>query len=309
MLTFYLIAGFVARMSFDKLGASAFFKDRLCRIGVPLLVGWPILFAALMAAAGVLKAALDGVTFGYFPLIHLWFLYLLALFYLAIAFMHPLFALSGASSIARVLLQPWAVVLLAAPLCLSLYLQPYWMMWFGIPTPDHGLLPNLPAVAGYGLAFAFGWLVQRQPEALGRWERCWLFNFLLACGCTAFCMFQAGAAPLLMPVPQGSLKLAYAASYSLGTWAWAFALIGIAQRFLHAYGRVRRYLADASYWIYLVHLPLVVLLQGAVAPLAWHWAVKFVLILAAAFLLMLGTYAMFVRRTVVGAILNGHKKS
>ncbi len=309
MLTFFLIAGFVARLSFDKLGASAFFKDRLRRIGVPLIVGWPLLFVALMAAAGMLKAAMDGMTFAHFPLIHLWFLYLLALFYLAIALVHPLFALSCASSVARILLKPWAIMLLAAPLCLSLYLHPYWMMWFGIPTPDHGWLPNLPAIAGYGVAFAFGWLVQRQPEALEIWKRYWIFNFVIACGCTAFCMFQAGAAPLLMPVPQGSMKLAYAASYSLGAWSWALALIGMARRFLSAYGRVRRYLADASYWVYLVHLPLVVLLQGMVAQLAWHWSVKFTVILAAAFLLMLGSYSLFVRRTVVGAILNGRKRA
>ncbi|PWF55316.1 acyltransferase family protein [Massilia glaciei] len=309
MTTFFLVAGFVARLSFDNLGAAAFFKDRLRRIGVPLVVGWPILFVALMAAAGMPATAIDGVTFAYFPLIHLWFLYLLALSYMAIALVHPLLALSGANRIARLLLRPWAVVPLAAPLCLSLYLHPYWMMWFGIPTPDHGWLPNLPAIAGYGVAFAFGWLAQRQREALGIWKRHWIFNLLLACGCTAFCLFQAGAAPLLMPVPQGSMKLAYAASYSLGAWSWALALIGMAQRFLSAYGRVRRYLADASYWIYLVHLPLVVLLQGMVAQLAWHWSAKFAVILAAAFPLMLGSYSLFVRRTVVGAILNGRKRA
>ena len=250
---------------------------------------------------------MDHVSLADFPLVHLWFLYLLALFYLAFALVHRL--LERLERHAAVLLQPWAILVLAAPLCIGLYLHPYWIMWFGIPTPDRGFLPNLPAVLGYGAAFAFGWLVQRQPQALGLWERRWLPHLVVACACTALCLVQAGATPLLMPVPQGQLKLAYAASYSLGAWSWALALIGMALRFLGAYGSARRYLADASYWIYLVHLPLVVALQALVAQLAWPWALKFLLILAAAFVLMLGTYALFVRRTVVGAILNGHKKA
>lgn len=307
MLTFFLIAGFVARLSFERLGASTFFKDRARRIGLPLVIGWPILFVALMAAAGMLKPALDSVSLAHFPLLHLWFLYLLAIFYLATALTHRLLARLG--WLARLMLHPAAIVLLAAPLCLSLYLQPYWIMWFGVPTPDQSLLPTMPAVAGYGIAFAFGWLTQPRPDALTLLQRRWLPHLLLACLCTAFCMAKVGPTPLLMPVPQGSLKLAYAASYSLGAWSWALALIGMAQRFLNGPSPVRRYLADASYWIYLVHLPLVVWLQRLLAPLDWPWALKFSLLLAAAFGLMLGTYALFVRRTVVGVILNGQKKS
>jgi len=313
MLTFFLIAGFVARMSFHKLGAAAFFTDRLRRIGIPLIVGWPILFAALMAAGGILREALSGLSFGSFPLIHLWFLYLLGLFYLALALLHPLLRVPKIAAakhrLVQVLLQPWAIVLLAAPLCLSLYLHPYWMMWFGIPTPDRSFVPNLPAVIGYGGAFAFGWLAQRGPDTLDLWERRWLLHFALACACTVACLAQAGLTPLLMPVPQGSTKLVFAACYSVGAWSWALALVGMGQRFLGAYSAARRYLADASYWIYLVHLPLVVALQALAAQLAWPWPLKFLAILVAAFVVMLVTYALFVRRTVVGAVLNGRKKA
>ena len=307
MLTFFLIAGFVARVSFERIGAAPFFKDRLRRIGVPLLAGWPILFLALMAAAGMLRPAIDSLSLARFPLMHLWFLYLLGLFYVAIALAQPLLKRFG--GLARLLVHPLAIVPLAAPLCLALYLHPYWVMWFGIPTPDQSLLPNLPALAGYGMAFVFGWLAQREPAALALWRRHWPGYLMVALACTGYCLWQVGAAPLLMPSPQGQAKLLYAASYSLGAWAWALGLIGMAQRFLGGESRLRRYLADASYWIYLVHLPLVVALQGAVAPLALPWLVKFLLILAVAFALMLGTYALLVRRTLVGVILNGRKKA
>jgi glucans biosynthesis protein C len=131
----------------------------------------------------------------------------------------------------------------------------------------------------------------------------------VALACTLFCLVQVGTTPLLMPVPQGQFKLVYAAGYSLGAWSWALALVGMAQRFLNRPNKPMRYLADASYWIYLVHLPLVVALQSMFAPLAWHWALKVLLMLAAAFAAMLATYALLVRRTVVGAVLNGRTKS
>jgi len=36
-------------MSLHKKGLRAFVADRLKRIGIPLLVGWPILFGAIVA--------------------------------------------------------------------------------------------------------------------------------------------------------------------------------------------------------------------------------------------------------------------
>lgn len=303
MLTFFLIAGLVARVSFARCGPARFFRDRAMRIGLPLLLFWPILFGALMAAGGMLYMALGALDVKGFPLIHLWFLYLLAIFYAVLALVHPLLRRLGTP---RLLLHPAALPLLAAPLAVCLYLHPYWTMWFGIPTPDRGLVPNLAATVGYGMAFLFGWLAQGGLEL---WARRWPLYLALALACTAACLQQVGAVPLLMPAPQGSAKMIYAACYSLGAWSWALALIGLAQRFLNTHSALRRYLADASYWIYLVHLPLVVWLQSLFARVAWPWALELLLLLAAAFALMLVTYSLFVRRSVVGVLLNGRKKA
>src|SRR6185369_13679766 len=52
MTTFFLIAGFFARMSFHKRGARGFILERLKRIGVPLVVGWPLIIVSILLAAG-----------------------------------------------------------------------------------------------------------------------------------------------------------------------------------------------------------------------------------------------------------------
>ena len=51
MTTFFLIAGFFAHMCFHRRGVTAFIGDRLKRIALPLAVGWPIVFGAILAIA------------------------------------------------------------------------------------------------------------------------------------------------------------------------------------------------------------------------------------------------------------------
>ena len=89
MTTFFLVAGFFAHMSFHKKGMRGYIKDRLKRIGIPLVAGWPILFALISAASGrgAIVMAHGGPTppapkypgFPAFPLTHLWFLWVLLL--------------------------------------------------------------------------------------------------------------------------------------------------------------------------------------------------------------------------------------
>src|ERR1700686_5004016 len=94
MTTFFLIAGFFAHMSFHRRGAWGFIRDRLQRIAVPLLVGWPIVFAAMSfvvfwAASfphgGIPPGARNWPpVLPRFPLTPLWFLYVLLELYAAV---------------------------------------------------------------------------------------------------------------------------------------------------------------------------------------------------------------------------------
>ena len=43
-----------------------------------------------------------------------------------------------------------------------------------------------------------------------------------------------------------------------------------------------RFLAEASFWVYLVHVPIVALMQLVLLPVAWPAPVKFVLVSAVA---------------------------
>ena len=328
MTMFFVIAGFFAHMSFHKKGARRFILDRLKRIGIPLVAGWPILFALIVAATiwgalvmshgGPLPTSPPYAGFPAFPLTHLWFLYVLLLLYAATLILRGSVAVIDRQGrlrsavdamVCRLVESPFGMMLLAAPTAVTLYLQPGWLQWFGIMTPDSSLIPNAAAAAGFFTAFGFGWLVHRQRALLDVWRGRWLFHLALAIAFNAMALSIAGPAPLLTTAPHDWRTAAYAACYTLAIWSWTFAVIGMVLRFLSGYSAARRYIADASYWLYLIHVPLVMALQIAVSQLAWPWWVKFPLILGIAFPLMFASYHLFVRYTFIGGILNGRRES
>jgi peptidoglycan/LPS O-acetylase OafA/YrhL len=51
MSLFFFVAGLFAHLSLQKRGTRGFVIDRLKRVGVPLVAGWPILFALIIAVA------------------------------------------------------------------------------------------------------------------------------------------------------------------------------------------------------------------------------------------------------------------
>ena len=66
-----------------------------------------------------------------------------------------------------------------------------------------------------------------------------------------------------------------------------------------------RYLSDASYWLYLTHLPLVIGAQRLAVDRRVSVHLKFVLISTAVVAFLLLIYQMGVRYTVIGTTLNG----
>ncbi|MDP3518485.1 MAG: acyltransferase family protein [Pseudohongiella sp.] len=326
MSLFFLIAGFFAHMVFHRRGARAFMHDRFKRITLPMLIGWVIVSPLLgvIVIWGLIRtfgadagAGTEAPDMG-LPLTHLWFLYYLCLFY--VGFLTLRFLLvdvldkSGvlkraADKLVSLLLSSvFGPLVLGLPLALVLYNSPLWHGWFGLPTPDYGLMPQLPAIAGYGLAFMLGWLLHRQSELLSTISSRGVFYLAVALILTGLCLSLVGLVPSMeLPFADAASwqKPVYVLSYTMAIWFWVLGIIGTAIRFLSAPSVVWRYLADASYWMYLAHLPLVFFLQVVVAQWPLHWVIKFPMILLVATSLLLLSYHTLVRPTRLGRWLNG----
>ena len=159
MTTLFLIAGFFARMSFHRRGGRDFIRDRLRRIALPLVVGWPIIFAgteALVSWAATFPnggpvpgAASWPPTLPRFPLNHLWFLYVLLECYAATLVLRAGVAWLDKSGSLRAqvdhliglaMRSPLAPAILALPIGIALNMDPFWE--YGIRTPDGSLIPT-----------------------------------------------------------------------------------------------------------------------------------------------------------------------
>ncbi|MGY2909272.1 acyltransferase family protein [Bradyrhizobium sp. URHC0002] len=330
MTTFFLMAGFFAHMSFHRRGPWGFIKDRMQRIGGPLVVAWPILFAVMgmvvFWAAGFPNGGpIPGEpswppVLPSFPLTHLWFLYVLLELYAATLLLRSGVAWLDRSDrlrtsadrlIARIMRTPLAPAILAVPIGIALSLDPTWVGWLGVRTPNQSLITNLQALIGFGTAFGFGWLLNRQIDLLRILEKRWLINLAFAIGLIAI-SFALALVPSLpdvrsIPIGVGTIRVTGAIVYALAIWTTTFAAIGLALRFMSGFSPVRRYLADASYWLYLIHMPIVMALQVAVSRLDWPWPIKFAIILVVALPVMLASYQLLVRYSFIGIVLNGRR--
>ena len=101
------------------------------------------------------------------------------------------------------------------------------------------------------------------------------------------------------------VKLGYSMGYALVMWLLVFGTLGFFQAAFPAESAAWRYVADSSYWIYLIHLPLVAGLQVWMASWPWPGAIKFLVLNAIAFTILFASYHYLVRSTFIGRILNG----
>lgn len=325
MTLFFVIAGFFGHLLYHRLGVRGFIRNRSLRIVVPLVVGWIVVFPLIAVAfswamsqsgapapRGPIPQEIPRLAF---PLTHLWFLYVLGWLYAGTLVIRSTFARwidpSGAVRVhidraVRGLAVSFAAPLvLAVPVFLAMTSGQPWARWFGITTPDQSLIPNLVATAAFTTAFGFGWLVDRQRGLLQSWQRQWPVYLVAAIALTTACISIAGPTPAFVPSTLDGDTRFYAALYAVASWAWTFAIIGIAMRFFSGDSPRLRYVSDASYWIYLLHLPVIFLLQAWLKDVPLHWSLKFSLIVGVALGLLFVSYHLLVRRTLVGEVLNG----
>ncbi len=334
---FFLLAGFLAHLMHERRGLGGFAGNRLMRVLVPLAVGWLaflpwVSFAWIWGKAngepGAMVTAL-GQGYGFalltlgsvvnlkflnsgFPLMHLWFLYYLRLvygcFFAARGAGYGLLRHSRQRERARkwlctIIESRWSVLALAAATWAILGLMKGW----DVDTPDKSLFPHVGALLLFGLFFSLGWMARAQTALLDAFRRRrWYYLALGAALMLPLLWLSSFQAHSNEPVLQ-LIRAVYRAGYALMMWCWALGFTGLFLHFFERPSRFWRYLSDSSYWVYIVHLPLVALLQVALSPYPHGCWIKFAIVSGATMVFSLVTYHLLVRSTFVGRILNGRR--
>ena len=341
MPVFFLLAGFFAHLVLERRAMSAFALDRLKRIGVPL-----VLFGALMAviippiwvygwfdviSLEVIQDALkerqdldsSGELIG-----HLWFLYYLLLMYSALM----AFRLLGRLWRARTAYAPSTLggrmgdaLYTRIPLMLTLGAVVLLVLRAG--NESKPLWPlNVPDVLYGALFFFYGYGLYARRQLIDRLRGEDALVVLWSIATTAFLVHLV----LLGAIDEASkagkdaestafLHLLKAVFYGASAVMFSVALIGLFERLLRSPRPWVRWLADSSYWIYIIHLPVVTFLTFYLAHLdrqgwlkdltgfSWGAEMKFVAACVATGTLGVVTYRYLVRYTPLGTLLNGKR--
>ena len=337
MELFFLLAGFFSHGLLQRQGLGVFLRSRALRIGGPFVVGWfllrPLVVSGWHMGAASLRgdydfwaairsgfATLQQLPAGIFTGSHLWFLYYLLLvtallLLLRYATIATIRAIGGETGVTRLRTRidaatgwlarsGWGLPLLALVTAAAVWRMRFW----GMDTPDQTLRPHLPVLAVYGGFFALGWLFARQAEPIGAFGRITVTRVLLL-GASLVATLKLGAIQADPGHPHfDAAHLAFVVSYTFLMWTLVMLTLGVFLKFCAQPNPIVRYVADSSYWMYLVHLPVVVWLQVAVAEWAWHWSLKLAFVSVATIAIALLTYDLFVRSTLLGQILNGRRR-
>ena len=329
MPMFFLLAGYFAHLQQERLGPSAFFLQRLLRIGVPFAIGMVTLVPWLGSMALVdptdlfafLKAhqipvpegKVVQISFWSLPTYHLWFLESL-LFCYALTWMLSLLG-RGRISIPEWMDRAieagsrfvWPTALLAVP-CL---------LWFagsqpgdGVPFLEYASLRQGPQIVCMSFAFfCMGWLLHRNRRARHHLAERWkpfLFVGLLSLSLLLGVRWQLWRQDMQFSPEQQVVGEVFEALVgwflTLGLFAWG---LGALDRPI----RWAAYFANASYWLYLIHLPLVFWVQLRMRSWEVPNVVKFLVCLGGVTVAGLLSYHLLVRNTWLGWILNGRRST
>ena len=326
MPLFFAISGFLAATGLRRSSAAKQVRSRLRRLGVPLAIGMltvvPLANFFVIEAAAIwpreqkipAKRELTlGHVFNLTPQ-HLWFIdYLLAISLLAIGVWlaiqrYPALRSAINRGFRAVMTSSWSVFPLASISALILITKNGWVAG---GTMSDSLVPVPTLLVYFSFFFAFGWLLSAQDDLIevlkrGAWLR--LAAGVLI-GIPSFILFydntdftgNVGSAGAL--AESGQLRFLGLFAVGLVCWLMLFGIWGLLARYVRTESRLLRYLAEASFWIYLVHIPFLVAMQSSLAQTHLEVVIRYTLTVAGTLALAIGSYAL------VQAVLRPWRKS
>jgi glucans biosynthesis protein C len=318
MSLFFLLSGYFAKLMIERKGVKTFAWNRGLRIALPFVVFYPLLFI-LMAVVIVFAIAYVKDPQGLLQLIvagsknpeaespapttmHLWFLYYLMMF--------SVLSL-GASQLSWLKFdwlfrRPWLLALV------PLVLVPG-IMGGGLPVAaPESFIPTWWPFFYYGIFYWAGWQLFGRENLLDRLQpTCWyLVSASLLLFVPHYLMLPKLDITQISQTTATKSMTSYALEAVLASYLSAMLTISallVGQRMLVRSSVWLKFCADSSYWVYLMHLPIIIFLQTLLIPAELAVGTKLFLVTVATWLFCLATYVVFVRYTPIGWMLHGKR--
>jgi glucans biosynthesis protein C len=315
MPIFFVVAGFFAALLFCERGPRSMLINRIRRILLPFVIFLPILcklsipafvYSQNQANPNNSARAWAILTDGNFlpkGTIHLWFLYYLIIFSLLSWALASV--LQKGPTIARALRAAFSLPHHFPPLALCVFATLsfvcLYIMGSTFAITSMTFRPNAAVFLFYAVFYFYGWALYKEQHFLQSFiQNGWIF---FALGALLFALRKM----LGYPADDSSLFYLSMAFNALAIWSFVFGISGLFLRYAARPSARMRYLSDASYWIYLVHLPIAAFLPGLFMGFDLSPFLKCAAVLMLTSLISTLSYHYLVRATFVGQFLNGRK--
>ena len=306
MPLFMIISGFFAEMIINKRGVINFIDNRLRRIGLPYLVFVPIITILFISTFWIgsifvdwdsinltreAKESKDNEEFNHG---HLWFMYFLLIFTFIYSII--IYFLNAIN------IKIKTIYCLIAMIFMSLFFlifQPEEVI--SRPATDLNFFPHWSILGYYFTFFLFGALFFKLEnnghsfiEKLSKKQK-------------LFYVIPFASFIICLIISESNILLIGELFNFIYTWSSILVIVLIFYKFINKSSSKIRYLSNASYYIYIVHIPFIILFQGILSRLEVHNFIKFIIIIFLTTIFSIITYHYLVRNTFVGILLNGKK--
>jgi glucan biosynthesis protein C len=310
MPLFFVLSGFVLGIAARRSGIEKQIRSRWRRLAVPFLVAMVTVIPAIKLV-GIYFSSMKpetsnhpapAVTFGnVFSLEpqHLWFLEYLFYLSLIVLGVWWLWRRYGVSErVEQGIRMPLLVALMVLPVA-AVLLDGGWEAAY---QPDT-MVPDLWLSAYYLCFLSAGWLLSTQTGYRESLEKAPGTKLLLggALIWVAYSNYLDNQANLYQDLTLTRL-LVVGASVA-GAWLVISGLWGLSARLFASPGRFTRVFADSSYWMYIVHLPILVFVESELARTSLPVLARWLLAIAITALSCVLTYSLFVRGRFLGSVL------
>lgn len=325
MPLFFVIAGFFTLMMIEKRGVKGLLKNRAKRILLPFVIFLPLVMIAVIAGVAWALKNIENLPpmLSFieslmknpnaeqppFSTMHLWFLFNLSWFYLIALACYKL----------NLHKHQWLAKLMTPKFILGLLplLMVPAMLTQTAPHPAaERIYPELWSLGFYGLFFLFGFALFKHQQLIQQLEKLMLpLLFISIVGYSAFYYLLPESVSIkdMMALLQDGVTLTtehvivvvlecYVAVYM------TLVCIIAAKKWLNRQSKVFRYIADSSYWVYIIHVPVLFFVQYQMINTPWDLWIEFLISSFATLLIGIVTYAIFIRPTPIGTLLNGQRK-
>jgi peptidoglycan/LPS O-acetylase OafA/YrhL len=320
MSLFFLLSGYFAKLVIERKGVKHFLWNRFLRIVVPFVLFYPFLLAAMIVVivfalvyltepqglmGMIAKAAKDNTEAQKSQsnsTMHLWFLYYLAAFSVLGALMHRFKGIKLDSLFRNPLFLPLSPLVLVPSAFAA-----------GSPLPaPESFIPLWWPLVFYGWFYAAGWqLFGRENNLESLRPYAWhIFGISVILFVPYYMLLPVMDLSTLIdsPSPQNAWVLgaeALLTAYLSVMLTMASVLLG--KRYLSSRSPFLAFVADASYWVYLLHLPIAIFLQTLLIPSPLPLWLKLMVVLSGTLVFCFATYVVFVRYTPMGWLLHGKR--